>query len=691
VLNQTSIYEEEKKMFSSKRFVTLATLLTLLSLLFAACQPQVVEVEKTVVVTEEVMVEGTPVVKEVVVTATPEPEMEEEEPEVAGEPGAGDVYRVAVLSDMTTLNFWSAYGPVNSSFWNYAVSTTFNPTPYGISYHRWDYTLGVAADMPSELEQEGDFWVSTVPFRDDVMWSDGAQLTAEDWAWTAEVALKLNLQGNWADYNPDYLDRIEAVDATTAKVYYHTKPGLAVHQYGVLQKPIVSKAFWEPKVAPLLERLETEGEGLDPESDEYVALEQEIIQELETLDPTGEPVAGAWIFSQWEEGAFVENVRNEDYYSYMTVITEYKDGGFQTVQDGEEFTAGDVGGDVEVEYTEGPWFDRVLFSMYSSDAAVLALDAGEVDFILTPNGLSRGQAEQLSANPNIETAQNPANGFRYLAFNFRLPVLQDKVLRQAIACMIDKQFLTQNLLQGAAIPVNTIIPASNAYWYNPDVPLFCDGMDAQQRMEEAVAMLEEAGYTWDEKPYWREDRGGNVEWGTGLKMPNGESVPELRLLAPSAGYDPLRATAGVYIEQWMNQLGIPVEAELTNFNRILETKNDPEGDWDMFILGWGVGVIPDYACYFLQPGSGWNVGLYDSEEFDARCNDFFAETDRETAREIGFELQNILAEDLPYIYLFTTPMWDAWDSSRVTFPFTDVPDGIGSGGYGLQEYVLSVE
>ena len=48
--------------------------------------------------------------------------------------------------------------------------------------------------------------------------------------------------------------------------------------------------------------------------------------------------------------------------------------------------------------------------------------------------------------------------------------------------------------------------------------------------------------------------------------------PDLRLLAPSAGYDPLRATAGVYIEQWMNQLGIPVEAQLMNFNRILEIK-----------------------------------------------------------------------------------------------------------------------
>jgi hypothetical protein len=36
-------------------------------------------------------------------------------------------------------------------------------------------------------------------------------------------------------------------------------------------------------------------------------------------------------------------------------------------------------------------------------------------------------------------------------------------------------------------------------------------------------------------------------------------------------------------------------------------------------------------------------------------------------------------------------MWDAWDTNRVMFPFTDVNDGIGSGTYGLQEFVMSVQ
>jgi len=676
-------------MLLHKRYFVLAAVLMVLGVIVAACTtPTPVEIVKTVVVTEEVMVEGTPViqevVKEVVVTATPVPVEPTKDPNAPKEGGKGDVYRAAILEDMTTMNWWSNYGLINSSMWNYVVATTYHPFAYGSGYHRWDYAPVVADGMPTDLVQEGDFWVCTVKVRQDVKWSDGTPLTAQDWAWTADVALKLNLQGNWSGYDPNYLDHIEAVDDYTAKLYYHTKPGLAIHQYGVLQKPWMPKAFWSPVVDPLVERMVTESEEMDKESDEYIALLTEITQQLETLDPTGEPSAGAWVFSQWEAGAYVENVRSETYFDYMRQASEYANGGYKQVSGDYTFTSGDTS-QMELEYTEGPWFDKTIFSIYSSDAAVLALDAGEVDFVITPNGLSEGQVAQLSPNPNVSIVTNVANGFRYLSFNFNRPALAEKALRQAIACVIDKQFLTQSVLQGAAIPVNTIVPESNAYWYNPNVPLYCEGLDTKGRMEESVRILKEAGYTWDTEPAWNEDRGGSVEYGIGLKGPDGQYIPEFTLLAPTAGYDPLRATTGVYIEQWMLQLGMPVKAQLINFNRILELR--ASGDWDMYILGWGLGTEPSYACDFLQPGAGWNFGAYDSVEFDDLCNQYKAETDRDKAREIAMKFQ----EDLPYLYLFTTPLYDAWDNTRVMFPFTEVADGIGGGAYGLQEYVLSVQ
>ncbi len=383
-------------------------------------------------------------------------------------------------------------------------------------------------------------------------------------------------------------------------------------------------------------------------------------------------------------------MKNDKYFGAMTTVTEYANGAYKEVQGDREWGFGDMSGDVSAEYVDGPWFESVLFSVYSADAAILALDANEVDFILTPNGLSKGQVDQLSGNPSIETAQNPANGFRFMGFNFNKPPLDDVAVRQAVNCMIDKEFLTNNLMQGAAIPVYSIVPRGNGYWYNPDVTIFCQGMTAQERLEEAVRILTDAGYTWDVAPAWNEARGGSAEWGQGLKSPDGTAFPEMSLLAPSAGYDPLRATAGVYIEQWMNQLGMPVEANLTNFNNILDVVFGG-GDWDLFILGWGVTAFPDYACDFFYTGAGFNVLSYSNADFDAMCDEFYAETDLETAKAQNYAIQEMLATELPYVYLFTTPMWDAWNADAILFPFTDVNDGIGSGTYGLKSFAQAVQ
>jgi ABC-type transport system substrate-binding protein len=92
----------------------------------------------------------------------------------------------------------------------------------------------------------------------------------------------------------------------------------------------------------------------------------------------------------------------------------------------------------------------------------------------------------LSQNPSIEIAENPKNGYRYLVFNMERPPLDDLAMRQAINCMVDKRFLTESLMQGQALPVWTPVPQGNAFWYKPDVTIYCQGMSGQERLEEAV-------------------------------------------------------------------------------------------------------------------------------------------------------------------------------------------------------------
>src|SRR5512136_1701461 len=103
----------------------------------------------------------------------------------------------------------------------------------------------VAAELPPALTEENGKWVTTMKMRQDVKWSDGTPLTAEDVAFTENTILKFGLiSGNfqdWADGN--FLESVEAVDPYNVKFIYHTKPGLARHQEGALQAPILNKAY----------------------------------------------------------------------------------------------------------------------------------------------------------------------------------------------------------------------------------------------------------------------------------------------------------------------------------------------------------------------------------------------------------------------------------------------------------------
>ena len=622
-------------------------------------------------------------------TAAPT-EAEETEPaeteavtEEPGEEAAGvdkefDVYRVAMLADITSSNIWNLFGP-GASAYNYVVQGQYWPTLYAVGDQRFDLVPFLAADFASPFVEEDGLFVSTVTIKDGFKWSDGSEITADDLAFTAQVVIDFELGGNWGYYTSG-VDHIEAVDSKTAKIYYTSQPGLADHEYGVLQNSIAQKAFWEPKVAEAYASLDAIAD-LDPESDEFMAGLAEAQQIIYSLEADGEPVSGAFMFDQWEVGAFVENGQFSDYFFKGTMIELYDDGTYHEYKEGEyDFMAyGDGSGELILSFENGPYAKAVVYSIYNQDAAVLALLNGEVDYIYNPNGYGPGLRAQLDGDANVTVVENARNGWRFMAFNFDTAPLDDIVARQAIACMIDKDFLSYNVLQGAALPVNTPVPVGQPFWYNPDVPILCDGLTEQERMEWSVNALTEAGYTWDKVPSWDENRGGSVDWGEGLKMPNGEYVPELTLLAPSAGYDPLRATAGVMVEQWAQSIGFPVNAQLTNFNNIVAETLGGGGNWDMVISGWSLTQFPDHMCDFFLAEYGTEVFAftgYTSDRLLELCGEFTSTTDLDYAKEVGYEMQTILATDLPYLYLFSNPVQDAYNVGNVAYPYLDVLGGL---------------
>jgi len=681
---------------NTRKVLALFTVLAVVAVIMAACaspEPVVQTVTVKEVVTE--IVEGTPEVVEVekVVVVTPTNEPPPPPAEAASPYNRAEFVRMAILSDIDGLNPWYLFDTTGSSYWNYVATSAYYPTLYALSNQRWDWVPYLADGLPEDIAQEGDFYVGTVKIKPDLKWSDGSPLTAKDIAYTANTSLVFSLAGNWVGYyNPAVLDRVEAVDDVTVKFYYTVVPGLPIWQYGALLGPIVNAAYWEPLTADLV----AQAEALDPDAEDYLELITPLQAELEAIPTDNEPTYGGIKFSKWEPGAYVEDVFNDQWSFLGTVEEQYTDGAYHEYNEdmGYDFTAyGDPSGDMSLDLTWGPYFDTFIFPVYSQDAAYLALQSGEVDMVLNPSGLSKGLREQLDADPNINIIRNAQNGFRYIEFNQARPYFmneQGMALRQAIACMINHDLLVTNVLQNQVEPVYTLVPEGLTYWYNPDVPVYCKGMGEAERLNEAVQILKDAGFTWDEEPSYNEGsaRESGFVYGKGIKTPDGVAIPELDFQAPGPGYDPLRATIAVHIEQWLKALGIPVTMSYTPFNTILANENS--GEFDIIMLGWGLTSFPSYLCDFFTGATGVADGSdnisYVSPTLNEQCNRFYSETDIEAAKQIAFDMQVTLATELPYITLFTNPIYDAVSNS-ITYPYTEVFDGL-QGLYSAWQIVM---
>ena len=661
----------------SKPLMILAGLIVVLSL--AGCTREVIkEVEREVpverIIEKEVRVEVPrevirEVVREVTVPATTPSQA------TAGGPTGSRVYQMGIFEDLTTTNFWSYLGP-DTTIWNSYVLSGSKPSLYGLSAQRFDWVPSAALDFPTPLVEETvdgqTLWATEVDLKQGIMWSDGNEVTAEDWVFTAHTVRDLQLTGNWSSIvDNNFFDHAEALGPYKLKVYFKKKPGLSRWQFGLAYLNMISKAYWSPVV-------------------EQAKEQSDIIEQQKVLYghvPENEPSAGGFLFGKWEKGAFAEKTKNPDHYFSDVTTTHYANGAYaESKPGGYDFSAyGDASGDKSLEYTNGPFVDSAIYSIHGNqETAVLSLKKGDIDFMLNPLGLQRGLQEQLVGESGLANLENASNGFRYLGFNFRKPPMDNKAFRHAVAILIDKEFLTSTVLQGVALPMYTTVPEGNGFWYNPDVPHIGKGLSRAERNAEVVRILKEAGFTWEQEPVVSAN--GTVEQeGKGLRLPNGDPMPELEILSPSPGYDPLRSTFAIWIERWLNDIGVPAKARLTDFNVIVEKIKDPEG-FDIWILGWRLSNFPDYLEAFFHSrhaeGDGLNRGEYSNPEFDKLADALLVETDLDAAREQVFKMQEFLADDLPYVVLFTTPILETYRSDRLDFPYTSTLSGL-QGASGL--------
>lgn len=278
--------------------------------------------------------------------------------------------------------------------------------------------------------------------------------------------------------------------------------------------------------------------------------------------------------------------------------------------------------DVVIERNDTYWaakpsVGRVQF-LVVPDTTTRALELRKGSADLEINALTPDMEMALQRGPRLAVLRGPGTRLAYMAFNLRDPILKDVRVRQAIAYALDRGPLIRYLMGNEARPAASVLPPES-WAYDPHVEQYSfDPAKARQ-------LLEDAGYNLN----------NGVRFHLTMKTSTEESS---------------RAMAAVF-QQQLRDVGIALDIRSFEFATFFS--DVIHGEFQVYSLRWvGGNEDPDMFQYVFHSAGGANRQFYRNPRVDALIDKARIEPDQNARREDYAEIQQILAEDLPYINLW---------------------------------------
>ena len=150
----------------------------------------------------------------------------------------------------------------------------------------------------------------------------------------------------------------------------------------------------------------------------------------------------------------------------------------------------------------------------------------------------------------------------------------------------------------------------------------------------------------------------------GALKASAESKPvKLKFEVMMPEYDPVRVRAGELLAEYAGQLGIKITPKPVDLNVELSKVMD-EHNFDMYILGWSGRNMPMYVGHMAissedRPGGNNAEGLHNAT-LDKLAEELDKTVDPEKQKQILWKIQEILADQVPYVGIYTRYLTQVW-------------------------------
>jgi peptide/nickel transport system substrate-binding protein len=265
-----------------------------------------------------------------------------------------------------------------------------------------------------------------------------------------------------------------------------------------------------------------------------------------------------------------------------------------------------------------------------NSAQFLELMADNIDSMgLDPIKYSRIIPARPELQKKLNLYKELGNSYTYLGFNLKHKPFDDVRVRKAINYAIDKQEIIDGVYLGLGINIASPYKPGTR-WSNPDLkPHPYDPAKARQ-------LLKEAGFTDTD--------------GDGMLERDGKPLA-FEIITNNGNKE--REKTAVFIQRKLKEIGIDVSIrtiEWASFiSRFIKT-----GDFDVVILGWGLGLDPDQfnIWHSSQQAPGqFNFIGYNNPTVDRLLEQGRTELDPDKRKKIYHEFAKVLLDDSPIVYL----------------------------------------